>query len=138
MRTVRRWISPTLVIAAGAATAAPALAAAPQRCTWAPRSLSIAPASDESLVADWIVGRILKLAADSGPVVEISPLEAAAATGVDLSRVDPDRVGRHVRERLRELSRQPILDHETSSLEAVPPGAPAAAETSTTMPETQN
>lgn len=135
MRTVLRCIT---VVVAIAALGGQALAAAPQRCTWAPRSISIAPATDESRVADWIVERILKLAADSGPVVEISPLEVAAATGVDLKRVDPDQVGRQVRERLRELGRQRVTEHENSPAEAVPPPAGAPAETSTAMPQTQN
>ena len=113
-------------------------AAAPERCTWTPRSIVAARDTDESRVADWIVCRILKLAADSGPVVEISPGEVTAATGVDVSRIDAEQVGRQVRERLRELSRQPAGIRDSPAADPIPSAAETPAGDSSAVPETRH
>ena len=133
-RITRVWFATTLLAMIPAA----GHAAAANRCGWMPRSLAVAPETSESRIADWIVDRILKLAADSDPILEISGAEAAAATGADLDRVDAVAVAQRVRERLRELSRQPVVAHESPSTDSVPPPVGAAPETSAAVPETQN
>lgn len=131
--------SVALMIAVSTLPPAPALAAAPDRCQWTPRSIAAAPKTDEAELADWIVSRILKLAADSAPVVDLSPREAAAATGVDVSRVDADAVVQQVRERLRELSRQPMRGQAASDTsETVAPPACTPSTSPAGLPETRN
>lgn len=120
MRKVQLSAITLLILAGFTFMVRPARAASPERCDWVPRSVAAAPVTDESRVADWIVARILKLAADSGPVVDISPAEVAAATGIDVNHVDADEVGQQVRERLRELSRRPVVEHHST------PAQPAA------------
>jgi len=115
----------------------PTQAAAPERCTWTPRSMVAARETDESRVADWIVRRILRLAADSGPVVEISPGEVTAATGVDVSRIDAEQVGRQVRERLRELSREHAGARDSSAVDRVPDATETPAGDARGAPETR-
>jgi len=137
-----------LILAALVIPVEPAHAAGPSRCEWVPRSVAVtvaaAPATEESRVADWIVARILKLAADSGPVVDISPAEVAAGTGIDVNRVDADEVGQQVRERLRELSRRPVVEHQAAPAHPAPNAAQdpepvgAPAETTRGVPETHD
>lgn len=152
MRKVQLSATTLLILAGFIFTARPVVAVSPQRCDWTPRSVAAAPATEESRVADWIVARILKLAADSGPVIDISPQEVAAATGIDVNRVDSAQVAQKVRERLREMSRQPFVEHQGPT-EAQPPtpsahplpcpasdpaAAWAPAETTGGVPETHN
>ena len=57
--------------------------------------------SEERRVVDWLVDRILHLEPSDAPVVDFSGDLVAAATGIDVAKLDPDRVRSEVVARLR-------------------------------------
>lgn len=61
--------------------------------------------SDEERVADWLVERILDVDLTGDPVVDYSAAEIAAATGVDATKLNLDRIRERVQKRLRDASR---------------------------------
>jgi len=70
-----------------------------------PRPTAALPETDEDRVAKWLVERIQNLELYADPVVDFSAEEISAATGVDASRLDLDRIRERVLARLHEASR---------------------------------
>jgi len=59
---------------------------------------------EENRVVDWTVERILKLAGNDASTIDITPENIAAGTGVDVQRLDSDRLRDAVARRLFEIA----------------------------------
>jgi hypothetical protein len=70
-----------------------------------PRQTAALPESDEDRVAKWLIDKILNMDLYADPVVDFTASEITAATGVDATRLDLDRIRERVLARLHEASR---------------------------------
>ena len=130
MRPKKRWAILATMLAA-AITAPPTLDACPRKCPLVPRSIqaerdAARREADESRVAQWLAQRILEDVSDTDPVLDITADEVEAATGVDASTLDPERVRERVATMLRELAVGPSGPPLLVPGGPPAPGAPAA------------
>jgi hypothetical protein len=59
---------------------------------------------EENRVVDWTVDRILRLAGNDASTIDITPENIAAGTGVDVQRLNEDRLRDAVARRLSEIA----------------------------------